>query len=183
MVEIDEIKLRRVRVDQLRLSSRISAAIWSEALGLENRLLRPDALTEEAIQLLAATHPVHVVRSEEKNFDVVGNHAVANLLQRLSGKTRVAVLLWPNKRFAEPRLTIFLTYLFFGLQCGQQGTILGLYDSLSPSERLRLSQELRTRTGLERLSGVSRKFFVKAPTIISAKDRQLSFEDVFGRDE
>lgn len=175
MVENESPRIRRIRIGQLQFGNRLPGEVWKTTLGLENRLVRPGALTDNAVLLLCAIHPVHVVENGLRTFDVVANHTVANLLLRLPKDTRVPVLIWPQAKFASPQVSMLLSHLLFGLQAGQQSTILKLFDLLSASERESLSPDLKSRSGLERLSGVSRKYRLEEPEIIPAKDRQLSF--------
>ncbi|AMQ89614.1 hypothetical protein ASQ50_13400 [Marinobacter sp. LQ44] len=166
--------LRKVRVEQLRLSNRLSAKLWAQALDIESRLRSPKALTVDAIQLLARLHPVHVVDSDRGNrkFDVIANHAVANLALRLPLKSKLQVLVWSENEIASPQESMFLSYLLFGLGAGQQRAVLRLYESLTQGQRDRLSPRLKSRSDLERLTGVSRKIGLQDLAAI-AKDDQI----------
>lgn len=172
-VKNSELSLRKVRVEQLRLSNRLSAKFWAQALDIESRLQIPEALTDDALKLLARLHPVHVVESCQgsKHFDVIANHAVANLALRLHPKSKLQVLVWSDKEIASPQESLFLSYLLFGLRAGQQRTVLRIFESLSQGQRDRLSPRLKSRSDLERLTGVSRKIRLKERAAISKEDQ------------
>lgn len=170
------VKTRKVPIEKLRLSGRLSSRLWVEALGIENRLRAPGALTNAALELIACLHPIHVTATGGGHYDVVANHVVANLLQRLPGKTPINVVVWPEKEVVSPKETLFLTYLLFGLQAGQQDTVLRLYQSLSPDERSCISPHLKSRSGLEKLSGVSRKIAITDQIKSIGKDDQMALE-------
>lgn len=170
------IKTRKIRVEQLRLSSRLSGRLWAEALGVENRLRAPESLTDQAIELIALIHPIHVRDAGDGQFDVVANHVVANLTQRLQRKTQVHVLVWQDSEIVPPQETLFLTYLLFGLSSGQNHTVLRLYELLSSAQKARISPHLRSRSGLERLTGVSRKITIEDRLKPIGKDNQMSLE-------
>lgn len=171
-----ELKLRKIRTNQLRLSNRVSAGLWAFTLGLENRLRMPDRLTDTAVQRIARLNLIHVTQAEERFFDVFANHGVANLLLNRKPNSRIQVLVWPKKEAFSPTEAMFLNFLMFGLPSGQQNSVLRLFGSLTREERERISPELASRAGLERLTGVSRKIAMEDPNRPIVKTDQIAME-------
>lgn len=174
MKDFPTIKRKSVAIKKLRLSARAPAELWNTLLGLKYGLRCPELLSTEAIIDIALIHPVHVVE-ENQACSVIANHRVANLLTTyLPPSTRIPVLVWPREKYIPVHTAVFLSCIALGLDDDYQFGILNLYIAHTKQELLRLSSGLISRSGLERLTGVSRKLKAQSPVIVNPKSKQLS---------
>ncbi len=111
---------------------------------------------------------------EGARFEVVANNRIALLLKRLAPEIVIPVMVWPRREFIPNHTSVFLSVIAFGLDPRRDVGILNLYDAHSERERLRISPWLKSRSGLEKLTGVSRKIKASNPQIIDSKTEQLS---------
>lgn len=167
------IKRKLAKIKKLNVSGRVRGDLWEVVLGVDHALKDPSALTDDAILMIACLHPIHVIE-EGSRLAVVANNRIALLLKKLPPETVVPVMVWPRHEFIPTHTSVFLSVIAFGLDPRRDLGILNLYDAHSEIDRLRISQWLKSRTGLERLTGVSRKIKTMNPQIINSKTEQLS---------
>jgi hypothetical protein len=173
MVDPRVIKRKQAKIKKLNVSGQVRGDLWEVVLGVDYALKDPKALTDDAILTIACIHPVHVIE-EGSRFVVVANNRIALLLKRLPPETVIPVMVWPRREFIPTHTSVFLSVIAFGLDPRRDLGILNLYDAHSEKERLRISPWLKSRTGLENLTGVSRKIKAFNPQIINSKTEQLS---------
>lgn len=172
-VDPRDIKRKQAKIKKLNVSGQVRGDLWEVVLGVDHALKDPKALTDDAILAIACIHPVHVI-TEGAQFEVVANNRIALLLKRLPPETVIPVMVWPRREFIPNHTSVFLSVIAFGLDPRRDFGILNLYDAHSQKELLRISPWLKSRTGLEKLTGVSRKIKASPPQIIDSKTEQLS---------
>ncbi|MDL0432326.1 hypothetical protein QPM17_14370 [Marinobacter sp. TBZ242] len=172
-VGLPTVKLKQVKVKKIKISARVRGDRWDVILGLKYAMKKPELLSDDSLIALARIHPVHVV-AEGSEFSVVGNNRIALLLKRLPPEKVVPILVWPQGQSIATHMSSFLSVVAFGLDSGRQFGVLNLYGALSDEERRWIAPCLTSRTGLERLTGVSRKLKAEDPLIINSKTEQLT---------
>lgn len=174
--------LKKLKVEKLDFSA-VPTETCQLTLGITTLLKAPHLLTKDAMIAIADYFPVIVVHQGGK-FVVVGNTHLAVLLKEFLPGESVQVLVVADVKTLLPQPTLrLLSALVFGFEHNDSTHFLRLFEWHSVGERERLSPSLKTRSGLEELTGISRKIKLsqEEPDLIPGLELALDIDDDVNR--
>lgn len=142
----------------------------------------PGILSDSAIVWAAICHPPLVKKQRRRCYRVIGNVRSAHLCRQLPASTRFPVVVLPES-LAHSNTADFLikttliSTLCYGLDVAfARDSVLGLIQRSSKSSLADISTELLTRSGVERVLGLNRRYTLPQRQYVSSPTSQASLD-------
>jgi len=176
---LSQAQFRFVKISALRpqqgIPSRLLDVLASQIPAIKNG----GALTSRAIVLFFSTNPPWVIQ-EGRTYRLALTSGLGAFLESLPPDTRIPVLVLPKQKKADMEVlyrlqlqTAFLQKVVHGLDLSiAADSIVTLWGSMGKQERIELSPEFATKSGLSKSAGLNRRTKPRSHTIVTSAFRQ-----------
>ena len=173
-----EPQIRKISLDHVDFSFLATSDEVAALVGVSLQAPLFNELSDKQLSLALALRPLHCLR-RRNGYLAIANCDAAMMAKQRHPKLKLSAFVWPSgsvespARFAMQLALFSSTFLSPHHKFGPRA-IVKLFTELSYQERTEISPLLKTRLGLEHLTGISRRKKLEAPELLRSPLEDVS---------